>query len=69
MSARFTRTCWCPQTPEMTGGPDPGRPHDAGAHRRYDNRAGRERNRQDLWIGVSYDLLMASSISGKLGLV
>jgi len=39
------------------------------AHRRYDNRAGRERNRQDLWIGVSYDLLMASSISGKLGLV
>jgi len=36
------------------------------AHRRYDNRAGRERNRQDLWIGVSYGLLMASSISGKL---
>ena len=36
------------------------------AHPRYDNRAGRERTRQDRWIGVSYGLLMASSISGKL---
>jgi hypothetical protein len=36
------------------------------AHRRHDNRAGRDRNRQDLRAGVSYGLLMASFISGKL---
>lgn len=36
------------------------------ARRRHDNRAGRDRNRQDLRAGVSYGLLMASFISGKL---